>query len=183
EGENGDTRITDCDDTDWRNRVTKIKSQGGAGSTTRAVEVAVAQASSDFEKGMIVMWSGSIGDIPDGWALCDGDNGTPDLTDRFVVGAGGDFDSGATGGNRDTSLSISNMPSHQHYVANSSSATGGLNSTTTILANSDHGNGGSYYFAGRNLAANVGLSSSVGSGTSFTNMPPYLALAYIMKVD
>ncbi|NTW30376.1 MAG: hypothetical protein HGA33_03800, partial [Candidatus Moranbacteria bacterium] len=42
EGENGDTRITDCDDTDWRNRVTKIKSQGGAGSTTRAVEVAVA---------------------------------------------------------------------------------------------------------------------------------------------
>ncbi|NTW75364.1 MAG: hypothetical protein HGB34_00445 [Candidatus Moranbacteria bacterium] len=47
EGENGDTRITDCDDTDWRNRVTKIKSQGGAGSTTRAVEVAVAQESSD----------------------------------------------------------------------------------------------------------------------------------------
>ena len=36
----------------------------------------------------IIMWSGTAADIPTGWALCDGTNGTPNLTDRFVLGAG-----------------------------------------------------------------------------------------------
>ena len=48
--------------------------------------------------GVIVMWSGQSNEIPAGWALCDGANGTPDLRGRFVVGAGGDYAVGDTGG-------------------------------------------------------------------------------------
>jgi len=47
--------------------------------------------------GMIVMWSGSVDTIPEGWALCDGTNGTPNLRDRFIVGAGGRYGVGAGG--------------------------------------------------------------------------------------
>ena len=48
--------------------------------------------------GFIGMWSGSASTIPTGWALCDGTNGTPNLTDRFVLGAGKAYQPGATGG-------------------------------------------------------------------------------------
>jgi hypothetical protein len=48
--------------------------------------------------GGIIMWSGSIGAIPTGYYLCDGQNGTPDLRDRFVVGAGNTYAVGNTGG-------------------------------------------------------------------------------------
>jgi len=48
--------------------------------------------------GMIIMWSKPIAQIPNGWALCDGTNGTPDLRDRFIVGAAAGQDPGATGG-------------------------------------------------------------------------------------
>ena len=46
----------------------------------------------------IIMWSGTAADIPTGWALCDGTGGTPDLTDRFILGAGKTYQPGATGG-------------------------------------------------------------------------------------
>lgn len=51
-----------------------------------------------FEAGMIILWSGAIVDIPTGWHLCDGDEGTPNLRDRFIVGAGDTYAVGATGG-------------------------------------------------------------------------------------
>ena len=53
--------------------------------------------------GAIVMWSGTVATIPSDWVLCDGSSGTPDLTDRFVMGAGDSYSPGATGGS--TSLS------------------------------------------------------------------------------
>ncbi|NTW15234.1 MAG: hypothetical protein HGA38_02565 [Candidatus Moranbacteria bacterium] len=181
EGADGETRMTACSDTDWRTRVTKLKSEGTATGTVRAVEVAVAPPSS-FEAGSIVMWSGSVSDVPDGWALCDGSNGTPDLRNRFVVGSGGSYGQGSTGGSADTMLSIANLPSHRHFVANSDSHVGGLSSSNYVCANSDRGNGGSYYFGGTGTVANVGLSSPSGGNQAFSNMPPYLALAYIMKL-
>ena len=55
-------------------------------------------------QGAIVMWSGAITSIPTGWSLCDGTNGTPDLTDRFIVGAGNTY---AVGDFDDASLSLS----------------------------------------------------------------------------
>lgn len=65
-------------------------------------------------KGGIIMWSGTIEQIPDGWAPCDGSNGTPDLRDRFVVGAGGAYVEGDEGGLASHALSVDEMPSHTH---------------------------------------------------------------------
>ena len=48
--------------------------------------------------GCIIMWSGSIGSIPSGYYLCNGQNGTPDLRDNFVVGSGNTYAVGNTGG-------------------------------------------------------------------------------------
>jgi hypothetical protein len=48
--------------------------------------------------GVITMWSGSIATIPSGWALCDGSNSTPNLKDRFIVGAGSSYQVGVKGG-------------------------------------------------------------------------------------
>ena len=62
-----------------------------------------------FVTGMIMLWSGSTGTIPSGWALCNGSSGTPDLRDRFVVGAGNTYAVDATGGSADATL-----PSHTH---------------------------------------------------------------------
>jgi microcystin-dependent protein len=70
--------------------------------------------------GGIIMWSGAINDIPVGWALCDGSNGTPDLRDRFIVGAGGSYDVGNTGGASSVTLDISQIPSHSHSGSASS---------------------------------------------------------------
>ena len=54
----------------------------------------------------IIMWSGTAADIPTGWALCDGTNGTPNLTDRFVLGAGKAYQPGATGGTATATPSV-----------------------------------------------------------------------------
>ena len=57
---------------------------------------------SDVPNGAIIMWSGTVATIPDGFSLCDGSNGTPDLRNRFVVGAGSTYAVGATGGSSAT---------------------------------------------------------------------------------
>ena len=52
----------------------------------------------EIKSGMIIMWSGAIADIPSGWTFCNGSNGTPDLRDKFVVGAGTTYNPADTGG-------------------------------------------------------------------------------------
>lgn len=73
--------------------------------------------------GLISMWSGALRNIPLGWVLCDGQNGTPDLRNRFIVGAGLDnneidftskYRVGNTGGLDKVSLSLEQMPKHKH---------------------------------------------------------------------
>ena len=85
--------------------------------------------------GAIIMWSGSINDIPVGWALCDGSNGTPDLRDRFIVGAGGAYNPGNTGGAKSVTLTVAQMPQHNHS-ASSSSAGSHTHSISTSSAGS-----------------------------------------------
>jgi len=70
--------------------------------------------------GGIIMWSGAINDIPVGWALCDGSNGTPDLRDRFIVGAGESYNVGNTGGANRVTLNTLQIPSHSHSGSTSS---------------------------------------------------------------
>jgi microcystin-dependent protein len=79
--------------------------------------------------GVILMWSGSVASIPSGWLLCNGASGTPDLRDRFVIGAGSTYAVGATGGATTATLIEANLPSHTHSL----SASG-----TTSTVNVDH---------------------------------------------
>ena len=72
------------------------------------------KASGTVPVGGIIMWSGSTGSIPTGWALCNGANGTPNLLDRFIVGAGSGYGVGATGGANQVTLTTSQIPAHGH---------------------------------------------------------------------
>ena len=143
---------------------------------------------SAFVTGMIILWYGNTGNIPGGWVLCDGNNSTPDLRDRFVIGAGNpDHTPGSTGGSNSVTLSEANLPSHRHFVV--SNSFGGQNRTgSNVSANNQvaKGTGAGNIFETYNLAstgsgANAGRSSSVGSGTPIDNKPSYHALCYIMK--
>jgi microcystin-dependent protein len=145
--------------------------------------------------GAIIMWSGAINNIPVGWALCDGSNGTPDLRDRFIVGAGGSYNVGNTGGSNTVRLTTSQIPSHSH--------------TASIGRAGDHrhGMGSKWLMSGTGSASNPGTSgpgffatseerttgwagehshsitvSSTGGGQAHENRPPYYALCFIMKL-
>lgn len=57
----------------------------------------VQSTAASLPRGLIVMWSGQANNIPGGWALCNGQNGTPDLRDRFIAGAGSSYQPGSSG--------------------------------------------------------------------------------------
>jgi microcystin-dependent protein len=91
--------------------------------------------------GGIIMWSGSVASIPSGWFLCDGTNSTPDLRDRFVVGAGSSYAVGATGGADSVTLSTSQIPSHSHSFSATTGGSGSHSHTysgTTSTVSNDH---------------------------------------------
>lgn len=74
--------------------------------------------------GMIMLWSGSTTNIPFGWHLCNGNNSTPNLTDRFVIAAGNSYSPGQAGGNASIVISASQLPVHTHGVSASSDGQG-----------------------------------------------------------
>jgi len=118
-------------------------------------------------RGVITMWSGALDAIPSGWVLCDGTQSTPDLRDRFIVGAGGSYAKGATGGEAMHTLTIAEMPSHSHLVkAGQASLGSGGNSRTFFDRTTGNYNG----------------NSDTGGGAAHENRPPYYALAYIRKL-
>lgn len=98
-------------------------------ATTAFVANAIAAIVS-IPAGVILMWSGSIATIPTGWVLCDGNNSTPDLRNRFIVGAGtgSSYAVGATGGADSITLSTSQIPSHTHTF---SATTGNMSANST----------------------------------------------------
>jgi microcystin-dependent protein len=85
-------------------------------NTTQVATTAFVQAgmSNYMPRGIISMWYGSIASIPAGWALCNGLNGTPNLQDRFIVGAGNGYGVGSVGGVATYSLTVDQMPWHSH---------------------------------------------------------------------
>lgn len=143
-------------------------------------------AATPIPSGGIFLWSGSIGSIPAGYVLCNGANGTPDLRDRFIVGAGSTYAVNAIGGSAD-----SIVVSHTHTATSSVSDPGHTHTTSAIF----YGSGGpaASQGGGNNLVPNatinsaftgIGVTTTVNSsGVSGTNanLPPYYALCYIMK--
>jgi hypothetical protein len=153
-----------------------------------------------FPLGSVIMWYGSIITIPAGWALCDGNNGTPDLRDRFVIGAGNNYAVNARGGSKDAVV-----VSHTHSTDNPGNfitgaatvdfggsagafapATSGVLSTTNLVTNFPREGGNTPYTRGRTLNITAGSHSHTinASGVDGTNanLPPYYALCFIMKV-
>ena len=129
--------------------------------------------------GGIILWSGTVGNIPSGWALCNGStvNGqlTPDLRSRFVVGAGSTYSPGNTGGNDQITLTVAQLPPHSHgfkdgYYAENQ----GLGQK---VAGSDEGRDFDNDVYERNST-----TSNTGSGAAIDIRPRYYALAYIMRV-
>ena len=90
--------------------------------------------------GTIILWSGAVGAIPSGWALCDGTSGTPDLRGKFVVGAGsgGSYVPGDTGGQN----AITSIPAHTHSFSTTSASSGGHVHTTTLSTDGSHSHNG-----------------------------------------
>ena len=75
----------------------------------------VSQNESSIPKGTILPWYGQSSDIPEGFALCDGTKGTPDLRNRFLVGAGSNYALGDTGGEDQVTLTGTQIGNHYHY--------------------------------------------------------------------
>ena len=134
--------------------------------------------------GLISMWSGTLDTIPLGWFLCDGTNGTPDLRDRFVVGAGSSYSVGVTGGSKDAIVvahthtgSTSSAGAHTHTV--SGIVPSYIRIQTTQSENAAVPGTATTSAAGAHTHS-LTIDSTGSSGTN-ANLPPYYALAYIMK--
>ena len=163
--------------------------------------------------GLISLWSGSIASIPAGWALCNGTSGTPDLRDRFVVGAGSTYAVNATGGSANaivvshthTGTTGNQSADHSHtfsgttsFVGNhvhsqvgvnafAASNTGGLGWASGATANTGGGGAHDHTYSGTTSGMSVShnhafTTDSAGSSGTNANLPPYYALAYIMKL-
>jgi hypothetical protein len=148
------------------------------GTNTTQLATTEFVTSSLFPSGGIIIWSGSSASIPTGWLLCNGSSSTPDLRNRFVVGAGSTYAVGATGGSADAIV-----VSHTHTA-------------TVTDPGHFHSNGATNYYIGDNGShgvvtnqtntgtATTGITvanSTTGSSGTNANLPPYYALCYIMK--
>lgn len=168
-----------------------LTSQGSGSDPTWTTSTA-------FVSGMIMMWSGTVATIPSGWLLCNGASGTPDLRNKFIIGANAD-DGGAaktnvtgsytqTGGSKDaiipyhnhTATSSVTDPGHFHNLSN----TGGGGSSGGGNLSIDSAIAGTLTTAskttGISVSTTVNYAGSSGNTTN-ANLPPYYALAFIMK--
>jgi hypothetical protein len=147
-------------------------------ATTEFVTTAI---STSFPSGGIIIWSGSVVAIPTGWLLCNGTSGTPDLRNRFVVGAGSTYAVGATGGSADaivvshTHTATVTDPGHAHTFSSTLSDTIGGSGSLPGYRGS-----GTTTTSTATTSITVSNSTTGSSGTN-ANLPPYYALCYIMK--
>jgi len=139
-------------------------------------------------RGVIVMWSGMVSEIPTGWRLCDGNEGTPDLRDRFILGISAGEQPGAKGGSHSITLSVAQLPPHMH-----SGITNSDGGHYHGLHRHSYGGGSISWSAGSASDRGVDLPSdgahthtlttdSTGSGSPIDNRPAYYKLGYIMKL-
>jgi hypothetical protein len=157
-----------------------------AGTSTNQIASTAFVLTNGVPQGAILLWSGIVAAIPVGFNLCDGTNGTPDLRNRFILGAGSTYAPNVSGGSNDatvpshTHAAVVTDPGHAHpYLKvgyNGNRIVDGLDAASL------------YYdlnFAATTTSAATGISvTNTATGVSPTNanMPAYLALAYIMKL-
>lgn len=134
----------------------------------------------------ITIWTGAVEDIPPGWVLCDGNNGTPDLRHDFVKGAPNGADPGGTGGENFTTLTPDQLPPHSHTGGTS---TDGRHSHGFNIDGHFSGTGDAEVGEGtnRNCTSNGAHSHSIeddktGSGSAINNQPAYRDVAFIMRL-
>ena len=164
-----------------------------AGTNTTQLATTAFVLANAIPSGLISMWSGTIATIPSGWVLCNGSNGTPDLRNRFIIGAHSDNVGVAnttvtgtntlTGGTKDaivvshTHTATVADPGHNHTfsgtLAKTDTVSGG---PITIKTRED----GTTTTSTETTGITVVNSTEGSSGTN-QNLPPYYALAYIMK--
>jgi len=130
--------------------------------------------------GGIIMWSGSVSSIPNGWSLCDGSNSTPDLRNKFIVGASNGTSTnwpgvkvGHTGGSANAVLIAHSHVHNNDIVEEGSEFSIGPGNRAASSSND------STEITGINAAG----SSDTGQTGTNANLPPYYALAYIMRTS
>jgi type II secretory pathway pseudopilin PulG/microcystin-dependent protein len=141
--------------------------------------------------GGIIMWSGSPGSVPAGWALCNGSNGTPNLLDRFVIGAGSSYSANtAGGGERSVTIGIDQMPHHAHGFSDNGQG-------YLINANRDNeeimvtgwdkddltGRGYGWHSTRLTYGTGGAVWGAGGGQPLAIPLPPWYALAYIMRLE
>jgi len=125
-----------------------------------------------FVRGMILVWSGSIDSIPTGWQLCS------HLADKFILGAGGSYGVGSTGGEKEHQLTVNEMPEHDHKESSGTKKMwGGYGDSGSSLYGYRHYWNEYKYYSGEDQA-----TFKTGGSQPHNNMPPYYALAYIEYV-
>lgn len=129
--------------------------------------------------GLIVMWSGTLDDIPNGWALCNGEDGRPDLRDRFVVGAGNRYNIDDTGGTDEVTLTSAQGPRHQHHTFDPDTPEQDRWSGWPWLS---IGGGGAWMGLQGGNQPHQYNTGFAGEGQPHENRPPFYALAFIIKV-
>ncbi len=132
---------------------------------------------------LIIKWSGLLEDIPVGWIICDGNNGTPNLLAKFIRGAASGQDSGATGGEDNHTLSQAELANHGHSFSES-----GHGHTSFVTPG---GSATSSAFVRIGLAGNVTFTigsrtsgitiDATGGGGSHENRPQFFELIYLFK--
>lgn len=143
--------------------------------------------------GLIAIWSGSVGSIPSGWVLCNGANGTPDLRNSFILGAGNSYSVGQTGGTSSITIGQTNLPNvnfnatstvtdpgHFHNQQGSTYTSAAIGGNTPLASNYQTQTMGPTTTATTGITVATTVASG-GSGTAINTLPPYYALALIMK--
>lgn len=176
-------------ETDEARRVVRTGPQSSAISTAiKGVKRLIEQTNTypastpgtEKASGFVEMWAGSIADIPAGYQLCDGTNGTPDLRDRFILCVGAAEEPGTTGG----ALNHSHGPGTLTASIESPTAGGATDAHSTTAVQSGTGATVLSGPSAHALSVTVVHSHTVNSGTTETvsNVPPYFKLAFVMRV-
>ena len=137
----------------------------GSDKLTAALNAHIDQ---QMPQGGIILWSGAANNVPAGWALCDGQNGTPDLRDKFIVGAGSAYQPGDAGGAAMAQLTTLELPSHSHSVTGTAASAGDHTHGNTFAIKSAGAHTHSYTAPATGVGGSGGygeLTSSTGSTT------------------